>query len=151
MPDSSAELSPEVFADLFERAQAAAEHAYAPYSQFRVGAALLFDDGTIVTGCNVENASYGLTSCAERNALFCAVSDQGPRRRIVAIAVANLNHVPSAPCGACRQVLSEFVTAQAHIVFPGEHGEPCRPLPFADLLPYGFVFPGRLPVKERPA
>jgi cytidine deaminase len=64
MPDISTEILPEVFADLFHRAQAAAEHAYAPYSQFKVGAALLFDDGTRVTGCNVENASYGLTSFA---------------------------------------------------------------------------------------
>ena len=80
--------------------------AYAPYSKFAVGAALLCDDGTIVAGCNVENASYGLTMCAERNALFAAVA--GGRRQFLAIAVAGPEGVATAPCGACRQVLAEF-------------------------------------------
>lgn len=147
MADSFTNLPPDLLADLVHRAKAVAEHAYAPYSKFRVGAALLFDDGATVTGCNVENASYGLTSCAERNALFRAVSEHGPHRRIVAIGVANLNNAASAPCGACRQVLAEFVTEHAQIVFPAIHGDSCVALPFADLLPFGFVFPG----KERPA
>jgi len=86
----------------------AALHAYAPYSKFFVGAALLFDDGSIVTGCNVENVSYGLTSCAERNALFRAISERGSDRRIVAFAVANRSGAACPPCGACRQVISEF-------------------------------------------
>ena len=147
MADFSTDPSHALLADLFRRAQAAAEHAYAPYSQFKVGAALRFDDGETVTGCNVENASYGLTSCAERNALFRAVSTKGAGRRIVAIAVANLNGAASAPCGACRQVLAEFVNSQAMVLFPGPGGHPAAPVPFAELLPYGFVFPGR----ERPA
>ena len=117
-------------------AQDAAQHAYAPYSKFFVGAALLFDDGSIVTGCNVENMSYGLTSCAERNALFRAVSERGPGRRIAAIAVANRNGMASPPCGACRQVMSEFVTADAVVTFPGEQG--AETWPFAELFPCSF-------------
>lgn len=122
---------------LFDAASRAAEHAYAPYSKFYVGAALLFDDGAIVTGCNVENVSYGLTSCAERNALFRAISERGPGRRIVAVAVTNRNGAASPPCGACRQVMSEFVTADAVVRFPGENGP--ETMRFADLFPRGFT------------
>lgn len=114
----------------------ASSRAYAPYSHFCVGAALLFDDGATVTGCNVENASYGLTSCAERNALFRAISERGAGPRIVAIAVANSNGAASPPCGACRQVLSEFVTAEAVVCFPGAQGpETCL---FAEIFPWSF-------------
>jgi cytidine deaminase len=119
----------------------AASRAYAPYSHFCVGAALLLDDESVVTGCNVENMSYGLTSCAERNALFRAISEGGPGRRIRAIAVANRNEAASPPCGACRQVMSEFVTPDAVVCFPGENGP--ETLPFADLFPFGFVLEPR--------
>lgn len=115
----------------------AAEHAYAPYSKFYVGAALLFEDGSVVTGCNVENMSYGLTSCAERNALFRAISERGPAPRIRAIAVANRNGAASPPCGACRQVLNEFVTADAVVCFPGTEGPETRS--FAEIFPCSFV------------
>jgi len=114
----------------------AAEHAYAPYSHFRVGAALLFDDGFIATGCNVENVSYGLTMCAERSALFRAVSQRGAGHKIVAIAVTNLNNAPSPPCGACRQVLSEFVAPDAVVFFPGDGGLETRR--FSELFPFTF-------------
>jgi len=114
----------------------AAENAYAPYSSFRVGAALLLDDGSIVTGCNVENASYGLTICAERSALARAVSERGPGLRLRAIAIDNLNGAASSPCGACRQVLSEFANDDARIFFPAESGMEQRP--FFDLLPFTF-------------
>ena len=117
-------------------AVAAAENAYAPYSNFRVGAALLFDDGFIATGCNVENVSYGLTICAERAALFSAIAQRGPAHKIVAIAVTNLNAAPSPPCGACRQVLSEFVTPDAVISFPSDNGPQHRP--FAEIFPFTF-------------
>ena len=127
----------EQLADLFRQAGQAALHAYAPYSHFQVGAALLFADGRIVTGCNVENASYGLSICAERSALVRAVSEHGASR-LVAIAVANANHAASAPCGACRQVLSEFVTAGAVVVFPGANGVAGLPVPFSTLFPYAF-------------
>lgn len=122
--------------DLRKAAESVATHAYAPYSKFRVGAALLFDDGNIYTGCNVENTSYGLTSCAERNALFRAISERGAAPQIVAIAVTNLNEAASPPCGACRQVLSEFVTNDAIITFPGDNGPETHP--FAEIFPFTF-------------
>ncbi|MFP5229026.1 MAG: cytidine deaminase [Acidobacteriota bacterium] len=114
----------------------AAGKAYAPYSKFYVGAALLFDDDSVVTGCNVENMSYGLTSCAERNALFRAISEAGAGRRIRAIVITNRNGAASPPCGACRQVMSEFVTPDAIVTFPGDHGPETKP--FAEIFPYSF-------------
>ncbi len=84
------------------------QQAYAPYSNFLVGAALLTERGNIFTGCNVENASYGLTICAERNAIFAAVAGEGPTLRLRAIAVTNKAGVACSPCGACRQVIFEF-------------------------------------------
>jgi cytidine deaminase len=121
---------------LQQAAHEAAANAYAPYSRFRVGAALLFDDGFIATGCNIENVSYGLTICAERSALATAISQRGPDHKIVAIAVTNLNGAPSPPCGACRQVLSEFVASGALISFPGENGPELRS--FAEIFPFTF-------------
>jgi cytidine deaminase len=92
--------------ELLAAAEAARGHAYAPYSRFSVGAALLCDDGTVVTGCNVENASYGMTMCAERTAVFAAVASG--RTRFLTVAVAGPPGVTTPPCGACRQVLAEF-------------------------------------------
>jgi cytidine deaminase len=95
--------------ELIAAARHAYENAYAPYSNFRVGAALLLENGQIFSGCNVENASYGLTNCAERTAIFSAVSALGGKQvRIRALAVVNNREVPCSPCGACRQVISEF-------------------------------------------
>jgi cytidine deaminase len=93
---------------LLKRARTAMKCAYAPYSKFQVGAAVLLQDGRIFTGCNVENASYGLTICAERNAIFAAVADSARKPAIVAVAVVNRRGVPCSPCGACRQVIAEF-------------------------------------------
>jgi cytidine deaminase len=93
---------------LLRRARAAMKHAYAPHSKFRVGAAILLRDGRVFSGCNVENASYGLTICAERNAIFCAVAQSSKKPEIIAAAVVNHLGVPCSPCGACRQVLAEF-------------------------------------------
>lgn len=107
---------------LFKEAQGAAENAYAPYSRFRVGAALLAADGTIFKGCNVENRSFGLTICAERSAVVQGVG-QG-RRSFTALAIATPDSkVPVGPCGACRQVLSEFMAPEAPIRFGGSGPE----------------------------
>ena len=96
----------EVYRKLIADALAAKEKAYAPYSKFRVGAALLTESGEIFTGCNVENASYGLTNCAERTAVFKAVSEGHTKFKAIAV-VTDLKQYAS-PCGACRQVLAEF-------------------------------------------
>jgi cytidine deaminase len=128
-------LSAELAA-LLEQASAAAQHSYSPYSGFRVGAALQLADGTVVTGTNVENVSYGLTLCAERSALVQAVSRFGPGVRVTAAAIANLNHAPSPPCGACRQVLAEFIEPDAPVVFPAADG--VRVMAFRDVMPLAF-------------
>ncbi|XP_052820802.1 cytidine deaminase-like [Mya arenaria] len=93
--------------DLVRRCQEAKTHAYNPYSNFRVGAALLCQDGTVYTGCNVENVSYGLTICAERTALVKAVSEGHREFKAIAIA-SDLANETISPCGACRQFLVEF-------------------------------------------
>jgi len=122
--------------ELMKHAEKAALKSYSPYSGFRVGAALQLANGKIVTGTNVENVSYGLTICAERAALVRAVSEFGPKIRIAAVAVANRSGLPSPPCGACRQMLSEFTSPDAPVVFPAADG--VRTMKFSDLLPAGF-------------
>ncbi len=122
-----------------EQAAQAARNAYAPYSQFRVGAAVLLASGHIVTGCNVENASYRLTTCAEQTAIARAVAEHGPHIRIVAIAIAHADPaIACQPCGACRQTIAEFAEGACPIFYPGSKGEPgsCT---LADLLPAGFT------------
>jgi cytidine deaminase len=114
----------------------AASRAYAPYSRFQVGAALLFDDGAIVTGANVENASYGLSCCAERNALFRAISESGPSRRIEAVAVYHDGAEACPPCGACLQVMSEFAGDGCVVYF--SQGSEFRSALLDELLPVRF-------------
>lgn len=113
------------YGDLYAAASSIAEKAYAPYSRFRVGAALLAADGTVVTGVNVENRSYGLTNCAERSAVYAAVS--AGMRDFVAIAIATPDSdYPVSPCGACRQVLSEFMKADSPVIFGPNRGQLIR-------------------------
>jgi cytidine deaminase len=131
-PISAAELQ-----RLRQLATIAAEQSYSPYSGFRVGAALLLTDGNIVTGCNVENASYRLTSCAEQAAIARAVTEHGPAIRLRAVAVANLNNAASMPCGACRQTLAEFGDDDTLILYPGEGGQP-EHTTLGKLLPHAF-------------
>jgi len=121
---------------LLARARQAALHSYAPYSGFRVGAALRLSNGEILTGANVENVSLGLTICAERSALVRAVSQFGPEIRVEAVAIANLNNAASPPCGACRQMLAEFILPNVPVVFPSTDGD--RTMTFNELLPRAF-------------
>src|SRR5437899_10423746 len=126
---------------LIAAAHEATKHAHAPYSKFYVGAALLTADGKIFSGCNVENASYGLTICAERNAIFAAVaaSNVAPQGKIAiqAIAVVNAQNVPCSPCGACRQVIAEFGKGVV-VYYQGENG--MKQSTIAELLPDSFSF-----------
>ena len=121
---------------LIDAAIGALDKAYAPYSQFRVGAAVLTGSRKIVTGCNVENASYGLSMCAERNAIANAIiGKEEDKIEIIAIAVANSQQVPCSPCGACRQVIWEF-GKQAQVIFQGSKGWQSSRI--EELLPEGF-------------
>jgi cytidine deaminase len=134
-------LSSSQIEDLHRQALAVAERAYAPYSHFRVGAALLLEDGSITTGCNVENASYRLTTCAEQAAIASAVALHGPDIRIRAVVIANLNHAASQPCGACRQTIYEFSASATEIFFPSANGSLTRST-IAELLPSAFLLEG---------
>ncbi len=134
MPPAS--LTQEEISALRLAAEAAARNAYAPYSHFFVGAALLLHNGEIVSGANFENASYGLTICAERAAVAAAIARFGPDIRIAAVYIVNLNNAASAPCGACRQVLSEFADPDTLIYFPSQSSVDVQPL--STLLPFGF-------------
>lgn len=118
---------------LVEKAYEALENAYAPYSNFKVGAALLTEDGKVFTGCNVECASFGGTNCAERTAVFKAVSEG--YKKYTAIAVVGTSHEHTYPCGICRQVLNEF--APDIDIILDNHGE-ALVVNLKEMLPYGF-------------
>lgn len=121
-------------AELIARAREARKNAYAPYSKFLVGAALLCDDGAVYTGCNVENASYGLTCCSERTAIFKAVSEG--HRKFKAIAIVLDSADPPAPCGACRQVIFEFGADIRVIMATTSGGSDVKTI--SELLPRAF-------------
>ena len=121
---------------LLADARAMLARAYAPYSKFHVGCAVLTESGATYTGCNVENASYGLTICAERAAICAAVAAEGDAVRIRALAVLNGNHAPCSPCGACRQVMFEF-GPDAEVIFQGRDG--LEHSTARALLPAGFT------------
>jgi cytidine deaminase len=106
---------------LVEKAIEAREKAYVPYSKFKVGAALLTENDQVFLGCNVENASYGLTNCAERTAIFKAVSEG--EKKIKAIAVVGDTEGPISPCGACRQVIAEFCDKDTKIILANLKGD----------------------------
>jgi cytidine deaminase len=134
---------------LITAAFVAAEQAYAPYSDYPVGAALLFDDGAVITGCNVENASYGLALCAETVAVAKALGE-GRRGGLVAVAVVGLkaDAEPITPCGRCRQVLNEVAALGATdplvlCVAGNSPGGDVRRVPLSALLPHAFG-PGHL-------
>ena len=122
--------------EAIDAARAASEQAYAPYSGFRVGAAIVTVGGALYDGCNVENASYGLSICAERGAVMKMISSVPPEdRRIKLIAVTSPNTAPCFPCGACRQVLREFGCEE--VVVLDAEGSPRR-YPFEEMLPNSF-------------
>jgi len=122
------------YADLIQAAAQVRERSYSPYSHFRVGAALLGEDGKIYSGANVENASFGLSICAERTAVFQAVS--GGELRFEAIAICTDGTIPTPPCGACRQVLMEFAPALT-VLLVGADGS-VEEHRLADLLAHPF-------------
>jgi cytidine deaminase len=123
---------------LLEAARKAADTAYAPYSQFRVGAALLFADGAVVTAANVENASYGLSLCAETTAVARAMAD-GRRGGLVAVAVSGPDAEEISPCGRCRQVLNELAALDgSDPLVLGEGKKGVREWRLSALLPDGF-------------
>lgn len=143
--DPAALLHPDTARSLLDQARAARAHAYAPYSSFPVGAALLARDGRVFTGVNVENASYGLANCAERTAIFKAVSE-GVREFSACAVIGPQDDVECAPCGACRQVLFEFGPDMVVVLADGEG---LKQLTVRDLLPGGFDA-SRLPAPEVP-
>ncbi|SDC74136.1 MULTISPECIES: cytidine deaminase [unclassified Candidatus Frackibacter] len=111
-----------IYQELIAAAKLARKKAYVPYSNFAVGAAILTEDDQIYTGCNVENASYGLSNCAERTAIFKAISERG-EIKLKAIAVVGDTEGPCSPCGACRQVISEFGDDDLEIVMTNLEGD----------------------------
>ena len=132
------ELNAEQAERLLAAAQRASQRAYAPFSGFCVGAAILTQSGEIFTGCNVENSSYGLTNCAERTAIFTAVAAGalGAEQALVAVAVVHREGAPCSPCGACRQVIFEF-GPEAVVIYRAQGGEIAQATA-RELLPDGF-------------
>jgi cytidine deaminase len=135
-PQDRPTMNADIQKELLARARAVANHAYAPYSEFPVGAAALAVDGSIHTGCNVENASYGLTVCAERAAVSAAVS--AGQRQIVAVAVSAPKISHTTPCGGCRQFLNEFKPANTDMAIVLDDREAGEVVWLDDLLPRAF-------------
>jgi cytidine deaminase len=123
------------YSTLSKRALAARKHSYSPYSKFRVGAALLTQSGKVFTGCNIENSSYGLTICAERTALFKAISEGQTKFKAIAIASDENGFTP--PCGACRQVIIDLA-GDIDIILTKKNGE-TQVMSMKELLPHAFT------------
>lgn len=134
-----ANINDDIRAQLVAAAIAARENAYAPYSRFSVGAAVLGTDGKIYTGCNIENVSYGMTMCAERTAIFKMVSE-GCRKFAAIAVVAGDNATDGAPCGACRQVMGEFADglSETEVILASLKGDYITET-VASIMPYPFV------------
>lgn len=126
------------FEILFEKALKGFDNAYAPYSKFKVGASLLTKSGIIYYGCNVENASFGLTNCAERTALFKAVSEGVKKDDIVSFLVIGDTDRPISPCGACRQVMSELLNKDTKVYLTNLKKD-VKVVTVEDLIPYVFT------------
>lgn len=130
---ASASVSPDLRSALIEKAVEGQQKAYAPYSNYFVGAALLTKSGKIYSGCNVENASYGLSNCAERTAVFKAVSEGEKEIETIVIVTRD----GGMPCGACRQVLNEF-NPNMHVITIDANQKVCREAALSELLPHAF-------------
>lgn len=126
------------FSELVHAARNALKNAYSPYSGYKVGAAILTSDGKIFTGCNVENGSYGASNCAERTAVFKAVSEGERNFSAIAIASEDGEAVPF-PCGICRQVMSEFCPSETPVLIYDGSGSVCN-AELGELIPYAFDF-----------
>ena len=126
--------------ELLDIARSMCDKAYAPYSDFHVGAALITDDGSIYTGCNIENASYGATNCAERTAFFKAISEGESDFKAIAVVGGNEGKVESYcfPCGVCRQVMMEFCNPETFIVIAAKSREEYLVQTLSQILPNGF-------------
>lgn len=120
-----------------KEAKLAREKAYAPYSKFKVGAAAILNDGTIVHGANVENISYGLSNCAERSALFSLISQGYDPKEIKSFYIVADTKGPVSPCGACRQVMAELLPTDAKVVLTNLEGDVLE-TNASELLPYAF-------------
>jgi cytidine deaminase len=128
-------MKEEIKDKMFKKALEVQKNAYVPYSEFPLGAAILTEDGSIYTGVNVENAAYGLTNCAERSAIFSAVS-QG-HRKIEAVLIVSSTEEPVPPCGSCRQVINEFADGEIEIIMMTEKGKEIT-MTSSELLPGAF-------------
>jgi cytidine deaminase len=131
-------LTQEQAETLLSQARIAAEKAYAPYSDFPVGAALLTESGTVVCGVNVENISFGLTLCAERTALVKAISDGQQQFKAIAVWASRRPHGSVVPCGACRQVMAEFLKPDTPVIMSHSETGQVRILTLQALLPEAF-------------
>ena len=149
MPNPAPNLNPNPRRTLIAAALKAQQTAVAPYSNFHVGAALLTPSGKIITGANVESASYGLTCCAERVALFKALT-QG-ERAFTAIAIVAATDGGPMPCGACRQLLAEYAPGAAVWIADSRKSARIRQFSVAQLLPKPFVLARAGPARSRPA
>ena len=124
------------YEELMQKAKEASEKSYSPYSKFAVGACVMTDDGAIYCGCNFENSSFGMTICAERNAIGSAVADG--KRKIKAVAIYSPNQQNCAPCGACRQVMHEFCDNDEDVDIILQNGNELKIYTLAQLLPESF-------------
>ncbi|KXS50539.1 MAG: cytidine deaminase [Halanaerobium sp. 4-GBenrich] len=129
-------MDQEIKEEMFKKALDAQKNAYVPYSDFPLGAAVLTEDGSIYTGVNIENASFSLTNCAERSAVFTAIS--AGKRKIKALLIVSSTDKPVPPCGACRQVIKEFADGDIEVIMMTESGKELT-MTSTELLPGAFT------------
>jgi len=123
--------------EIIEKAKEARNASYSPYSNFKVGCAILMKNGDYVLGCNVENSSYGLSICAERNAMFQMVSKGYKKDDAVAICIIGATDTPISPCGACRQVMEELLPKNCRVILTNLKND-VKEMTIEELLPYSF-------------